>query len=33
MVFTRSQTESMSRDELVEELLKFLDVIKTFRSH
>ena len=26
MVFTRSQTENMSRDELVEELLKLLDV-------
>ena len=26
MVFTKSQTENMSRDELVEELLKLLDV-------
>ena len=26
MVFTRSQTENMSRDELVEELLKLSDV-------
>ena len=26
MVFTRSQTENMSRDELIEELLKLLDV-------
>ena len=26
MVFTRSQTENMSRDKLVEELLKLLDV-------
>ena len=27
MVFTRSQTENMSRDELVEELLKLPDVL------
>ena len=26
MVFTRSQTENLSRDKLVEELLKLLDV-------